>query len=385
MRTLIASCLCLLTAATTTAGDLKFREQTIDPAIGRVCYAVSVADVNGDGLQDVVSVSENQVFWYENPSWKRRVIISNQTATDLVCIAPHDIDGDGQVDFVVGAGWLGMNTGTIQWLGRGESLEQPWHVYAIGAEPSLHRVRFADVLGTGKDQLTITPLLASQGEGVRILAFEIPSNPKADRWPATLLNHQMNRVHNHCHVDLNSDGQLDTLAAGREGLYHIVRDGDEFHSQVIGKGATAPDINLSGAGEVKLGRLKNGKYFITSVEPMHGTMLAVYLPPQEGETLWQRHVIDQGFARGHALWTADMDGDGSDEIVFGHSDTPRVPGVNVYTAGNDAGTEWEKQVVDAGGIATEDLVVADLNGDGLLDIIAGGRQTQNVKIYLGIK
>jgi len=38
-------------------------------------------------------------------------------------------------------------------------------------------------------------------------------------------------------------------------------------------------------------------------------------------------------------------------------------------------------MIDDGGMATEDLVVADLNGDKQPDIIASGRATRNVKIY----
>ena len=53
----------------------RFVAQEIDPHVGNVCYAVTVADVNGDGKPDVVAVTEDAVFWYENPSWKRHDII----------------------------------------------------------------------------------------------------------------------------------------------------------------------------------------------------------------------------------------------------------------------------------------------------------------------
>ena len=85
---------------------------------------------------------------------------------------------------------------------------------------------------------------------------------------------------------------------------------------------------------------------------------------------------------GHALWTADVDGDGADEIVFGHSDTPQVHGVQVYDAVDATGAKWQKHLVDAGGMATEDLIAADVTGDGRVDIIAGGRATHNVKLYI---
>jgi hypothetical protein len=359
----------------------RFQEQVIDADIGKVCYAVTLADVNGDGRQDVVAVSENKVFWYENDTWRRHVIIADQTVPDNVCIAPHDIDGDGQVDFALGAGWMGKNTGTIQWLRRAASLGDPWQVIAIGAEPSLHRMRWADVLGTGRPQLVISPLNASQGKGVRLMAFEIPTDPARDRWPSTVLNAELNRVHNHWHPDLNQNGRAETLAASREGITLIEKQGEEFVSRKFGQGATAEKPDLNGAGEVKTGKLSGGRDFIATVEPMHGTMLAVYLPPAQGDSLWTRHVVDSGFKRGHALWTADLDGDGDDEIVFGHSDTPMVPGVNVYDCLETDPTQWKKTIVDAGGMATEDLIVADLNHDRRPDIIAGGRATHNVKIY----
>jgi hypothetical protein len=38
-------------------------------------------------------------------------------------------------------------------------------------------------------------------------------------------------------------------------------------------------------------------------------------------------------------------------------------------------------MIDDGGMATEDLAVADLNGDKRPDIVASGRATHNVKIY----
>ena len=38
-------------------------------------------------------------------------------------------------------------------------------------------------------------------------------------------------------------------------------------------------------------------------------------------------------------------------------------------------------MIDPDGMACEDLQLADLNGDGKLDIVASGRATKNVKIY----
>jgi len=51
----------------------------------------------------------------------------------------------------------------------------------------------------------------------------------------------------------------------------------------------------------------------------------------------------------------------------------------VYKRGT--GDAWIKSMVDDGGMAAEDLAVADLNADGKPDIVAGGRATANLKIY----
>jgi hypothetical protein len=119
---------------------------------------------------------------------------------------------------------------------------------------------------------------------------------------------------------------------------------------------------------------------------MHGTAVVVYRPPAAGPAVsWPRTVIDEGYARGHALATVDLDGDGGDEIVFGSSDASPVAGhgptLAVYRA-SAAGTAWSREVLDAGGVAVEDVAVGDLTGDGRPDIVAVGRATHNVRLYV---
>src|SRR5262249_53746593 len=142
-----------------------FRMQEIETGL-KVGYAVLLVDVNGDGKKDIVVVDTTRVVWYENPSWKRRTIIEGKTKPDNVCIAAYDIDGDGQLDFALGADWKGppqtKSGGTLQWLKRGKTLDDPWTLYPIAEEPTVHRIRFADVLGEGKPQLINVPLMGRE-------------------------------------------------------------------------------------------------------------------------------------------------------------------------------------------------------------------------------
>ena len=102
----------------------------------------------------------------------------------------------------------------------------------------------------------------------------------------------------------------------------------------------------------------------------------------------ERHVIDEQVRWGHAVWFADLDGDGADELVIGVRDNPakgdtftEKMGVRVYKCTDGKGMKWERMLLDEGGVAVEDLTVADLDGDGRPDIIAVGRQTGNARIY----
>lgn len=357
-----------------------FKTIEIDPAVGNVCYAVEVADVNGDGRQDIVAVTENRVLWYQNPGWQRHVIVEDQTLRDNVCIAPLDIDRDGKIDFALGAGWT--RDGTLQWISGGESPREKWNVHAIGTEPWLHRMRWGDVLQTGSPQLVVSPLNRSQGDGVRLLAFEVPADPQNDDWPLSVIDSSLNRLHNHWITDLDEDGRQDILTASQEGITLFKREAKVWRKIQLSPGNSASQPEEQGAGEVKTGKLAGGGKVIATIEPMHGHSVVVYTETSG----WERRVIDDTYGQGHAVWVADLDSDGNDEIIAGHREKGRgavpEPGVFIYQVEDAAGEKWTRTVLDQEGMAVEDLVAADVNGDGQIDIVAGGRATHNLRLYL---
>ena len=55
--------------------------------------------------------------------------------------------------------------------------------------------------------------------------------------------------------------------------------------------------------------------------------------------------------------------------------------MRIYRAIDAEGSRWERHLLDAGGVAVEDALVADLDGNGLQDIVAVGRATGNARIY----
>src|SRR5262245_46727057 len=214
-----------------------FRVQELDPNVGRICYAVTTADVNGDGKTDVVAVTEDAVVWFANPGWEKHTIIKGVTERDNVCIQPHDIDGDGQVDFALGASWQATNTktgGTLQWLRRkpGGNIDEPWEVLPIAAEPTLHRIRWGNILGNGKKQLIVAPLQGrgtkgpnwGEGQGVRVLVYSIPDNPAKDPWPSEVAADTLHTTHNLQAIDFDNDGKDEIVVAAWEGVFVLDRD-----------------------------------------------------------------------------------------------------------------------------------------------------------------
>ena len=204
-----------------------------------------------------------------------------------------------------------------------------------------------------------------------------------------VLDQSLHVVHNFWPISSATRKGKDILIASYEGVSLVARNNaGKWKTHRLGAGNQENPKSNRGASEIKMGRLKGGNRFIATIEPWHGNQVVVYTP-SKGD-LWNRHVIDEHLRWGHAVWFADLDGDGTDELVIGVRDDPNPKagdtfterrGVRVYKNTDGKGEKWDRHLIDEGGVAVEDLVAEDLDGDGKVDIIAVGRQTKNLKIY----
>ena len=56
-------------------------------------YQVEVADVNGDRKPDVVALGGGTCAWYENPSWRKRIVTNSKQTPGIISSATADLDG----------------------------------------------------------------------------------------------------------------------------------------------------------------------------------------------------------------------------------------------------------------------------------------------------
>jgi hypothetical protein len=99
-------------------------------------------------------------------------------------------------------------------------------------------------------------------------------------------------------------------------------------------------------------------------------------------------VVDDHLRWGHAVKFGEFIPGERPLLVLGVRDNSTKDdkfkeqrGVRLYRSADDAGTKWDRYILEDGGVAVEDLTVADLNGDGKPDIVAVGRATGNARIY----
>ena len=124
-----------------------------------------MADVNGDKKPDIIAVGGNTCAWYENPTWKKRVVTTGKQSPGIISSATADIDGDGKAEIAI-AYEFGMNQptkGKLLLAVQGRGVDDPWNLVPIRDIGSIHRLRWGDVDEDKRLDLVVAPIF---GPGV---------------------------------------------------------------------------------------------------------------------------------------------------------------------------------------------------------------------------
>jgi hypothetical protein len=371
--------ICLLVALPLVAAPpARFAAHTIATGLTGG-YQVVVADLNHDGRPDVIALASGlpELVWYENPTWERHVIVGNQA--HMINCSVVGADSEGIPEIVLATGFSNQpkeSAGVVSVLRHNGDPRNLWTSTEIDRIPASHRLRTADIDGSGKRVVVNAALAAADAEppdfrGNAPLVFYRPGEWK--RQPITPQNSGL--VHGIYVIDWDGDGRDEILTAGFEGihLFKLGKDGQWTRTE-IAKGDSAP-WPKSGSSDVAVGKLGKER-FLAAIEPWHGNQVAVY---RRSGAAWQRVVIDSSLVDGHTIQTADLNGDGNDEVIAGYRGQGHS--VYIYYAEDAAGTRWSKHVLDQGGMGAAACAVADLNGDGRPDIACIGTAGANLKWY----
>jgi hypothetical protein len=336
-----------------------------------------VADLDKDGTNDFVlsfRKTAPALVWYRRNSagWDRYVLDTNFLTIEAGG-AVYDVDGDGDPDIVFGGDW--QSNEVWWWENPYPKFDPkvPWqrHVIKKGGATQHHDQAFGDFLGSGKSQLAFW----NQG-AKKIFLAEMPSDPrKTEAWSLIEIfsgeagvagKRGFQYPEGMVAADIDGDGKLDLLA-GNIWLKH--RGGTKFDSFKIG----------SIGGRIAVGRFKPGKYPQVVIAPGDGVgPLRWYecVGNPELSTNWIGHdLLERDMIHGHSLQVADIDGDGNLDIFAAEmakwtekATVPDNPTATAWIFYGDGKGNFRKAAF-ATGIGFHEARVADLNGDGKMDIL----------------
>ena len=377
----------------------RFVEHTIATGL-KGGYQVVAADLNHDGKPDLIALASGMpdLVWYENPTWERHVIVSG--LNHMINCAAEDIDGDGIPEIAIAwnfANNAANSMGSVGILRHDGDPTRPWKSQEIDKLTTSHRLRWADIDGSGHKVLVDTPLTGATAappdyKGQTPIVYYRPGE-----WKRRVISEENFGVQHGVLIArwMPGDTRDSILTASFSGIDLFAFDGSNFTRTEIAKGdpATCPKC---GSSDIAIGHFGRSP-FIAAIEPWHGSQTVVYGRGADG---WHRRVIDDSLAEGHTILTADFDGSGHSAIVAGFRGAAGR-GVFLYEQPSFARPKknapdprlrtpptfpqrqggWQRTAIDSDGMAASSCIAVDLNGDGIPELACIGSATANLKWY----
>ncbi len=348
------------------AAEISFKKTQLDDVFRS--EGAAVGDFNHDGKMDIAAGS----VYFTAPDWKQHSFAGEPQKfnpkgySNTFCNYADDVNGDGWTDLIV-VDFPGKET---WWFENPQNSGKPWKRHVCIEQTNNESAVYLDVDGDGRREL-----LCATAEWMIIAR---PQKDPTQLWEITRISESMPKYtgrfyHGLGIGDVDSDGQTDVLIA------------DGWLTSP-GKKATGPwKFNPVSFG----GRC--GQMYVydfdddgdSDVVNSSAHAYGVWWHEQTADG-WKSHEIDKSYSQTHAMCMADINGDKLPDLITGKrwwahngndpggNDTPYLYWYELKQTGT--GPEWKRhEIDDSSGMGTQ-FEVADVNGDGLLDVVTSNKR-----------
>lgn len=316
---------------------------------------VTLADLNNDGSQEILYGIGNTLFALNGDGsilWEKQV-----SGTILLPPTVADLNNDGNLEIIVNTGGS-PNAGRVYLLDKSGSDLPGWPLN-FDDHWMINAPAVSDLDGDGVlDIMTTERVSGTQGF---VHALKMDGNPINANWPVEL---PATPAFTPSIGDVNNDGSMNVVIAASSGGMYVF----DLQGQVLpGFPVIDPDVKYSYQSPI-LADL-NGDGNLEIIGSNHGDAAGFYVMGHDGNYKPGWPIATSGWTYSPAT-VLDVDEDGVFEIFMGDRNTSNdgTPLPTIYGLSPE-GNNLPNFPIEKYGGNEGVLTIADVNNDGILDIV----------------